>query len=110
KRPHAAAVVDEQPERDRDVVAPEQRNRLAFAVLVHGKRCLVEVGHLGAALVLHGGVEDDETCFGAKRGRCLLSRYVLERKQNGHHGGGTSDRHGFCDRPGASCTWIGVSA
>ena len=42
QRPHAAAVVDQQSERDRNVVAPEERDRLPLAVLVDRERAALE--------------------------------------------------------------------
>ncbi len=71
QRPHAAAVVDEQADRHRDVVAPEQRDPLTLPVLVDAERALVEIGHLDAARIPDRRVQDDETRLDAERRRLL---------------------------------------
>ena len=88
ERPHAAAVVDEQSERDWNVVAAEQRDRLPLAVFVHRERAALEAGHELAAPVPDGGVENDKACFGAEGG--LLRACGKQRQQrdnvDGPHG------------------------
>ena len=69
QRPHAAAVVDHQAERHRDVLTEKQCDRLALPVLVDGERASRQVRHELAATVLHGRTQDDEPRFRAKRRR-----------------------------------------
>ena len=106
QRPHAAAVVDQQSERDGDVVVPEQRDRLPLAVLVDGERAALERGDELAARVPDRGVDDDQPRLRVKGGRLRAGRR-LHRERQGDRGGGL---HSFCEGPGASRTWIGVSA
>ena len=64
-------LVDEQADRYRDVVAPEQRDPLTLPVLVDAERALVEIRHLDAARVPDRRVQDDETRLDAERRRLL---------------------------------------
>jgi hypothetical protein len=79
KPPHAAAVVDEQPERHRYVVSPKHLNRLADAVFVNGKGVALERSHWLAAAVFDRRLQDDEARFSAECGRRLRHRIELER-------------------------------
>src|SRR5205807_4828591 len=101
---HAAAVVDQQPERNGDIVLVEQHDRLTLAVLQDRERVAGESRHQLTAGVPHRGFDDDEPGFGAK-GRASL----LEKGEGGGCRREARD-HGRSGDAGASCTWIIVSA
>src|SRR5207245_5810616 len=65
---HAAAVVDQDAEGDGHVVAVEDGEGLALAVLVDRERAAVEVLDHLPARVLHRGLEDHEADLGAEDG------------------------------------------
>ena len=66
ERPHAAAVIDEQAKRHRNVVAPEDRDGLPPAVLEHGEGLLTQIRDQLAVAVGDCGVQHDEAGLGAE--------------------------------------------
>ncbi len=68
ERPHAAAVVDEQPHGDRNVVAAEDRDGLTLPVLEDREGALIEIGDQVTAVVGHRGVQHDQACLGSEDG------------------------------------------
>ena len=58
--PHAAAVIDDQAHRDRNVFVAEQADGLADAVFVHRKILLAQLGSKLAVAVAHGGLQDHQ--------------------------------------------------
>ncbi len=107
KGAHAAAVVDEHAERHGDVVAPENLDRLTFAVFVHRERITIEGRDDLAAAVSHRRMNDDKAraCPEMRR----LAGWARRRGGHGHHKcrdreGENRRLHGAGDGPGASRT------
>ncbi len=67
---HAAAVVDQQAERNRNIVAAKQRDGLTLLPFSKTGECvLVQIRDQLAAVVLHGCVHDDQSCLATEGGR-----------------------------------------
>ncbi len=59
-RPHAAAIVNHQADRDRDILVAEIFNLLQDSILVNMKVILAEARNKVPSVVLHGGVQDHQ--------------------------------------------------
>ena len=66
--PHAAAVVDNQPQRNRDIFAMEARDLLHHPILVNRESLLGKRGHQVAVPIHHRGGADHQTRIRAKYG------------------------------------------
>jgi hypothetical protein len=94
--PHAAAIVDNQPHGDRDILALEQQDVLLDVVLRYAESVLLEVGDQVSGFVDHRGVahhqarvgvEDGDGSALRRTGRFGLLAMQTRQAQREHAGG-----------------------